>query len=96
MRKLATFCWSLSVGAVGFFVGLIFLGSYHTFDNWQVVLGGFIVALVLAVPTGYSVSRVSATASPADAKLLAIAGMLFALALVLLLSRSAMFQYRVA
>ncbi|WP_211251552.1 hypothetical protein, partial [Arenimonas oryziterrae] len=56
LRRVAIYCWSISAGTIGFFIGLAFLGSYHTFENWQVGLGGFITALVLAIPVAMAVS----------------------------------------
>lgn len=83
MKRLATYAWALSAGIVGFFVGMLFLGGYHTFDNWQVILAGFVAAIFLAVPTWIGVSRVVVTAAkPAVAWLtcagsLVLAAMLF-------------------
>jgi len=77
LNRLATLTWSVAVGLVGFFVGLIFLGGFHTFDNWQVGLAGFVSALALAIPTAIAISRVAATAARGAGQWLAGAGMLF-------------------
>ena len=88
MRRLATYAWSLSVGLVGFFLGLAFLASFHTFEKWQVGFAGLLSAIALAIPTAIAVSRVLATAPRPATTLLAYTGFAFLLAMLLAYSQA--------
>ena len=88
MTRLATYVWSLSLGLVGFFLGLGLLGSFHTFERWQVGLAGFITALALAIPTAIGVSRLSAAITRFANALLACAGLGMLMAMMFLYSRA--------
>jgi hypothetical protein len=77
MERLARYCWSLAVGIVGFFAGMLVLARFHTFENWQVGLSGLATALLFAIPTYVAVSRVAATADRRGVQLLSFAGALF-------------------
>jgi hypothetical protein len=77
MERLARYCWTLAVGIIGFFVGMLVLARFHTFENWQVGLSGLVTALLFAIPTYIAISRVAATADRRGVQMLSFAGALF-------------------
>jgi hypothetical protein len=84
MDDVSRILWPIALGILGFFCALSFLDSYHTFERWQVGLGSFAGALLLAVPTYAAVSHLTETAGRAVRLVLALSAVvLFAGAFVL-------------
>jgi hypothetical protein len=76
MDDVSRILWPLALGILGFLCALGFLDSYHTFDWWQVALGSFTGALLLAVTTYVVISHLTETAGRAVRLVLALSAVL--------------------
>jgi hypothetical protein len=76
MNRIAFYTWSISLGVIGFFLGLGVAGNTHQYENWQVGLAGFVTAVAFCVPTAFAVSYFCKPSSPKTTMVLAAVGVI--------------------